>query len=462
MGSARGGSIRHQGELENDTVLLPKPQGDSSGSRCASDKMGLQASLRLSSPISTSSSVEEDQERQGKGHSHRPVLAQKSMVFELQDHVGRRSLGSPGHPGPSVPGPGLPPSGGWPTSHGVEFERSLLESKGFSPDLIDTLLKSRKVVTTKIYVRIWKRFLESSNVNTGDSVPIGQILEFLQKGLDLGLSTSTLKVQVSALGALFSCNIAANYWVKRFIKAASRSRPIVKNRLTPWDLNLVLTAMTEAPFEPILSASIRSLSLKIAFLIAITSARRVSDIQALSRRPPFLQVKEDRVILRPDPAYLPKVASSFHRSQEIVLPSFLPKPTNEKEEKLHTLDVRRCLLEYLAATDPWKKDNALFVSYQGPRKGLRVSKSTLARWIREAISLAYASKGRVAPEKLKAHSTRAVATSWAERSEVSIDQICKAATWSSPSTFYSHYRLDLGASADLSFGNRVLQAVVPP
>ncbi|XP_069827928.1 uncharacterized protein [Dendropsophus ebraccatus] len=63
---------------------------------------------------------------------------------------------------------------------------------------------------------------------------------------------------------------------------------------------------------------------------------------------------------------------------------------------------------------------------------------------------------------LKAHSTRAVSTSWAEKGDVSLEQICKAATWSSPHTFFRHYRLDLSSTSDISFGRRVLQAVVPP
>ncbi|XP_077120915.1 uncharacterized protein LOC143775974 [Ranitomeya variabilis] len=342
------------------------------------------------------------------------------------------------------------------------FERSLLKNRGFSPNLIDTLMKSRKNITTKIYSRTWRKFLASSDFRIEEGLPINQILEFLQKGLELNLSTSTLKVQVSALGALFSCNVANNYWVSRFIKASSRARPIHKNRSVPWDLNLVLSALTREPFEPLHSASIKLLSLKTAFLVAITSARRVGDIQALSRLSPYTEFLQDRVVLKPDPAYLPKVASHFHRSQEIVLPSFLPNPSNAKEELLHTLDVRRCLLEYITVTNAWKREDALFLSFQGPRKGLRVSKFTLAKWIREAISLAYTAGGGPAPQNLRAHSTRAMATSWAERSGVSIDQICKAATWSSPSTFFKHYRLDLGCSSDLTFGLKVLQAIVPP
>lgn len=78
--------------------------------------------------------------------------------------------------------------------------------------------------------------------------------------------------------------------------------------------------------------------------MAITTARRVSDLQVLSVQEPFLSIFEDRIVLRVDPSFLPKVSSTFHRIQEIVLPSFLPCLTNKKEESFQALDMRRCLL----------------------------------------------------------------------------------------------------------------------
>lgn len=57
---------------------------------------------------------------------------------------------------------------------------------------------------------------------------------------------------------------------------------------------------------------------------------------------------------------------------------------------------------------------------------------------------------------IAAHSIRSVVTSVA-----SIESICKAATWSSPSTFIRHYKIDQAASSDAAFGRWVLQKVVP-
>ncbi|CAJ0949364.1 unnamed protein product [Ranitomeya imitator] len=192
---------------------------------------------------------------------------------------------------------------------------------------------------------------------------------------------------------------------------------------TTLDLNLVLDALTGPLFEPLDSIPLKNVTYKVALLIALTSARRVGDIQALSIDPPFLMTYQDRVVLKPDPSYLPKVATKYHRSQEIFLPSFYDNPLNPEEEKLHMLDVKRAVLSYIERTQSCRQSRALFVSFQGHRKGHGVTKATLSRWIREAIHLAYLSKGKDPPDGVKAHSARAVSSSWAENKDLSIELI---------------------------------------
>lgn len=170
---------------------------------------------------------------------------------------------------------------------------------------------------------------------------------------------------------------------------------------------------------------------------------------------------EDRVVLRQDSLYLPKVASMFHRAQEIVLPSFCSNPQNERENSFHCLDIRRCLLIYLDRVKEFRKSSHLF-SFFTQKKDQQASKAVIVRWIRHTITIAYEKSCRTAPPNLKAHSTRSLATSWAKRAGASIKQICRAVMWSSQSIFLRHYRVELLSSQDLIFGRKVLQAVVPP
>lgn len=91
------------------------------------------------------------------------------------------------------------------------------------------------------------------------------------------------------------------------------------------------------PFEPMATCDIRLLSWKTAFLVAITSACRVSELAALRCVPPYLQFLPHSVRLRPDIRFLLKVASDFHMSVEIVLLDFYPSPSSDDECRLHAL-----------------------------------------------------------------------------------------------------------------------------
>ncbi|MPC63056.1 hypothetical protein E2C01_057148 [Portunus trituberculatus] len=53
-------------------------------------------------------------------------------------------------------------------------------------------------------------------------------------------------------------------------------------RLPAWDLSLILRSLLRPPYEPLRSASLRNVSLKTMFLLALTSARRVSGLHGLS------------------------------------------------------------------------------------------------------------------------------------------------------------------------------------
>ena len=105
------------------------------------------------------------------------------------------------------------------------------------------------------------------------------------------------------------------------------------------------------------------------------------------------------------------------------------------------------LRQYVQKTAVIRGDvSQLFVTHgPGRATGSAAATPTLSRWILEAIRLAYSSKALVLPAGLRAHSTRAMASSWAVAKGVSIQEVCVAANWSSSSTFATFYRLDVPA-----------------
>lgn len=248
--------------------------------------------------------------------------------------------------------------------------------------------------------------------------------------------------------------------LREFLHGAKNLRPPTVHRYPTWNLSLVLQALMSPPFEPLRSIPLKYLSFKIAFLLAITSARRVSELTALSIRKDLCVFHANTVVFHLDPAFLPKVNSYFHRSQELILPDFCLSPKHQREKDWHTLDVRRALRRYIRRTKPFRKTAALLVSFHPTSLGQKISPSTAGKWIKACISAAYEHKGRSIPSRILPHSTRSAATSAAWATQASVADICRAATWSSVTPFIRHYRIDSFASAEASFGRRVLQRVL--
>ncbi|XP_071969993.1 uncharacterized protein [Engystomops pustulosus] len=422
VGNTCSGSVCHQGKYESGTFLLSQLFRDHLEVRCIQPQVERSSGICLSSSAYNCKSSPENSKRRIQGHSHCSLLAQKELVSAPKEDGSSRTSNAT-HSGRSPPSRAAFSSEATGSQAlGLDPERSFLRAKGLSD----------------------------------------KILEFLQAGFDMGLKTSTLKVQIAALSVFFDSSLADHRWIKRFVKATVRIRPSVKPSVAPWDLSLVLNFLTGPQFEPIESVSLRNLTLKTAFLIAITTARRIGEIQALSINEPYCLISDDRIILTLDPNFVPKVCTAFHRNQEVVLPSFCQNPRAAKEISWHSLDVRRIVLRYMEVSKSWRKDSNILLQFQGKNKGKKASKSSLSRWIKTVIKEAYEALRMAVPDTIKAHSTRAMATSWAERRGATIEQICKAATWSSSLTFAKHYRLDIPNNMDLSFGRKILQAVVPP
>lgn len=88
----------------------------------------------------------------------------------------------------------------------------------------------------------------------------------------------------------------------------------------------------------------------------------------------------------------PKVASEIYLNQEVSWPSFFFSPSNDKEQWLLQLDVRRTLRVCLRRIKDFRSSERLFVLLGGLKRGQMASKSSLARWLRDCIREAYVVK----------------------------------------------------------------------
>ncbi len=303
-------------------------------------------------------------------------------------------------------------------AEGVAPEGAQLIASGLSTEVVETILQSRAPSTRKLYGLKWRLFTSWCGDHQLDPVncPVGTVLEFLQARSSAGLSHSTLRVYVAAIVAYHAPmggqSVGKDPLITRFLRGVMRLRPRVRSRVPPWDLAVVLEALCKPPFEPIEEVSERLLTLKTVLLFAISSLKRVGDLQALSVAPSFLDFAPGlaKAFLYPRAGYVPKVPSSVPRP--VVLQAFCPPPFREPDqEKLNCMCPVRALDAYVHRTALWRKTDQLLVCYGPPKKGLPAAKQTLSRWIVDAIIVAYESSDLPSPLGVKAHSTRGMAAS---------------------------------------------------
>lgn len=183
----------------------------------------------------------------------------------------------------------------------------------------------------------------------------------------------SIRVHLAAIMAFHSpiegYSIFTHPTTARFLRGLGNLYPLVWHPTLVWVFSLVRKYLTRPQSEPMSICSLLHLSVKTAFLIAITLVQQVGEIEALMAYYPFTVFFKYKVTLRPHPKFLPKVSLEFHFKQPIHLPLFHPKlPLDNQEALQHTLDIWRALASYLDRTKFFGKTHTLFVSLADKHK----------------------------------------------------------------------------------------------
>lgn len=109
-----------------------------------------------------------------------------------------------------------------------------------------------------------------------------------------------------------------------------------------------------------------------------------------------------RLVLHPDPAFLPKVVSILQLSQPVILPVFFLN-LSDSWWALHCVNVRRALSFCSARNLPFCADPHLFITYEQHRWGRCIS-TQLVKWATSTIVLHYNLANQPIPTLVKAHS----------------------------------------------------------
>ncbi len=459
-----GGPLCFSRVIPVPALVLPQFPDDSRH-RCVRPPMAECQSVRVSANKADSGSTMQSEGERCPSPSHSPILALPDLVLGANSPLVSMyppSLGDSDQAGLTVPASGqdLASSAGALEVVGMAHTGPRAVIDGLPAEVQETIASARAPATRKLYSSKWGVFESWCLTRAIDPVncPVGPVLEFLQERLTAGAAATTLRVYVAAIAAqreLDEIPLGRHRLVSAFMRGARRLRPVRPTAVPSWDLSVILEGLVTAPFEPLESASDRILTLKVVLLLALTSLKRVGDLQAFSVSETCMDFAPGlvKVTLRPRPGYIPKVLSTSFRSQVVTLHSFHPPPfASSEDERLHMLCPVRALKLYVDRSKVWRKSPQLLIYFGAGRRGLATSKQRISHWVRDAISLAYEARELPSPLSLRAHSTRGVASSQALFRGVPLEDICVAAGWSSPHTFVRFYNLDV----DTAPGSQVL------
>ena len=297
---------------------------------------------------------------------------------------------------------------------------------------------SRRPSSRKAYQLKWQVYRAWCHSH-GHSVPrpslskVADFLCWLRSAKNLGVSS--IRGYHSMLSEVF-----------RFELPSLSSHPVLRDllcsfclesaerQLRPpaWDLSLVLRFLNTSSFEPLSVAPLRALTQKVLFLLALATAKRVGELQALSSVVTF--VHGDACL-----SYVPQFVAKSESLTRSIPRSFLVKSLSDFAAGLDGVPVwaLRIYLDRISSLSPLC--HCLFVSPRRPTRPL--SKNAVLFFLRDVISSAGTSRPEVG--RLRAHDIRGVSTSVAFHRNWSVSAVLESATWSSSSVFSSFYLHDL-------------------
>ena len=220
------------------------------------------------------------------------------------------------------------------------------------------------------------------------------------------LSVSAIMGYRSLLSAVFRFQlpvISSSPILQDLLRSFQVTAPSRSINPPPWDLNKVLLYLQSSTFEPLQSISLRSLSKKTLFLISLATAKRVSELQALSK---IVSFSAEGAVVSYALEFLTKTESALRPLPHSFLVKSLADFAAGLDEDLLLCPVR-CLRIYLQRTVPGvNRPRRLFVSPRNPTRA--ISKNAISYFLLEVIAEAGASS--VANVVPRAHSIRGVAT----------------------------------------------------
>ena len=187
-----------------------------------------------------------------------------------------------------------------------------IKEQGFSSPVASRIEAPQRSSTRTVYEAKWSvfvRWCESSQVDfrSPSTTQIADFLLYLFQ--EKHLQPSTIDGYMSAIADKLgnsSLNVSKDENLTCLLDSFHRDRPKCRRGFPSWNLSLVLHQLTKPPFEPLRKASLKHLTFKMVFLLALGSGKRRSEIHAWLNKNIRHQSDWSKVSLYPSPSFLAK------------------------------------------------------------------------------------------------------------------------------------------------------------
>ena len=272
-------------------IFFTLPRSERAGNRCASSELEWVAGVCLSSLVSNSSGAEEAPViLWGSADHHSTLLASEAVVSRSTGSGSGRACGSSSVQRSSASAPlPLPPSGGvQAVASCLETIQRFTRARGFSKCVAQQVSLARRPSSRAGYQAKWLVFRrwcrsEGHSISRPSLTKIADFLLWLRRSRRL--SVSAVMGYRSMLSAVFKSVLPeiSTSILHDLLRSFQVEAPVREVHPPSWDLPKVLTFLRSSPFEPLSAASLCDITHKTLFLIALATAKRVGELQALSR-----------------------------------------------------------------------------------------------------------------------------------------------------------------------------------
>ena len=441
-------SVRNLLDSEASSLLLSSLRSTGGRDGCPSPALGRSPSIRLSSDRHHKESASQTEViEELRVDSHSSVLASEGLVSRPSGTIIRRSHHTvrSKRSSKTAPLPPVPPKSAYASADCMATLKRFAIQAGFSPAVAGQLIFSRRLSTRLNYQARWGTYRKwcKDFHHRSSSPSIAKIADFLTYMFkNKGAALSTIKGYRAMLAAVFKFplpEISSSPVLKDLVRSfeISALRPIFPP--PPWDLDKVLEFLSGPPFEPLVRASFLDKTKKALFLLAMATAKRVSELQALSFSVSF---QGEDLVLYYDPFFRAKTESVINPlPRSGVVPS-LSDFAGDLPERLHC-PVRAVKYLRKAARSASFIPPRLFVSPKNPKRSM--SKNAMSFYLRQLIIDSGAVSSARPP---RAHDIRGIATSLNYYSNLSLTSLMQVATWKSKRVFASRYLKEVSATQD--------------